>query len=668
MDPKGAAVSGASAVLSDDATKLSLRSASNSLGIVTFPVVLAGNYSLTVDAAGFEKYIRTAIHLTSGEIRDLGTVELAIGSVSQSVAVTDTITPLQAASGERSGTVSGEQMKSLALKGRDVFALAALLPGVVDTSANGRDATSPNSLSGVIINGGRDESKNYTVDGVSALDTGGGNTVHFEPNMDSIAEVKILSANYQAEYGRNAGGTISVITKGGGAGFHGSGWWTHRNEEFNANNFFNNATGLRRTPYRYNVAGFSFGGPVPSPRRLPMLHGKLFFFVSQEYTRQLVDFGAAYLQMPTALERAGDFSQSLAANGKLITITDPTTGAPFPGNVIPTNRINAVGQSILNFYPLPNYRDPDPTLALQRNYAIDATGSHPRRNDLVRIDWSPFNKLRGFFRWAQDSDTVSSPYVGYNFGVHPFWNPQPGHGYAANATWVITPNDTQRANARQVMEQFGELPCNLFGNLSQRYRSDSPIVRERATHHCVPSEKLDAMLMPNITFGGTPINPPTASPNNNQHVNHNDTWDIVDNVSYIRGSHQVKAGLFINLSNKVQVSGSSWNGAFNFGTRRPTIRMSRATHMRTPFSGTSRHTRSRRGPSHSTLILRAPSSMFKTTGGYAPVSRSIMAFGSITWGRSTTQTIARRVSPRRTMIRRNPRGFIIRISTRPASA
>jgi hypothetical protein len=106
--------------------------------------------------------------------------------------------------------------------------------------------------------------------------------------------VKILSANYQAEYGRNSGGTISVITKSGGASFHGSGWWTHRHEEFNANNFFNNATGLPRTPYRYNVAGFSIGGPVLSPRKLSTLHGKLFFFASQEYTRQLVDFGAAY--------------------------------------------------------------------------------------------------------------------------------------------------------------------------------------------------------------------------------------------------------------------------------------------------------------------------------------------------------------------------------------
>ena len=365
---------------------------------------------------------------------------LVIGAVSQSVMVTDVITPLQAASGERSGTVSGDQLNALALKGRDFFALAALLAGVVDTAANTRDATSSGAISGITINGGRDEAKNYTVDGVSSMDTGSNTSVHFEPNMDSIAEVKILSGNYQAEYGRNSGGTISVITKGGGASFHGSAWWTHRHEEFNANNFFNNATGLSRTPYRFNVEGFSVGGPVLTPKKWSTLHDKLFFFVSQEYTQQLVDLGAAYIQMPTALERAGNFSKSLASNGKLITITDATTGAPFPGNIIPTNRINAVGQSILNWFPLPNYTDPNPTLALQRNYAIDATGAHPRHNTIVRTDWNPFNSLHGFFRWGRDYDNSSNPYTAENYGANPFYHPQPGHGYAANGTWIITPN------------------------------------------------------------------------------------------------------------------------------------------------------------------------------------------------------------------------------------
>jgi hypothetical protein len=565
-DPKGASVSAAKVLLTDEATRLSVAVLSNSLGIVNFPAVVAGDYSVAVDAAGFERYVRTGVHLTSSEIRDLGTVTLTIGAVNQSVSVADVITPLQTASGERSGTVSGGQLNALALKGRDFFALAALLPGVVDTASTGRDATSPNSLTGVSINGGRDEAKNYTVDGVTSLDTGGGNTVHFEPNMDSISEVKILSGNYQAEYGRNAGGTISVITRGGAAILHGSGWWTHRHEEFNANNFFNNATGLPRTPYRYNVAGFSVGGPVaPLPRSWPMLHKKVFFFVSQEYTRQLVQFGAKYLEMPTPLERVGDFSHSLGTNGSLISVKDPLTGAQFPGNIIPASRIDPTGQAMLKFFPLPNYTDPNPALALQRNYAIDATGSHPRRNDLVRIDWNPFNNLRGFFRWAQDSDNVSSPYVAYNFGVYPFWNPQPGHGYAANATWIIRPNLLNELTLGKSWNSSENYPVSFNGIRRSDIGPIPQLFPNTPITGSVP-ETADAGLMPNIAFGGTPINTPTASPNNFQHTNHNDTWDIVDNLSYVRGAHQFKTGFLVNLSNKVQVSGSTWNGSFNFGT------------------------------------------------------------------------------------------------------
>lgn len=565
-DPKGAVVAGATASLADEATRIAAKTTSNAQGIVTFPSVVAGDYTLTVEAAGFEKSVRTAIHLTSGEIRDLGTITLVIGAVNQSVSVSDVVTPLQAASGERSGTVSGDQLKTLALKGRDFFALAALLPGVVDTNATGRDATGPTALGGIVINGGRDEAKNYTVDGVTSIDTGSGSTtVHFEPNMDSIAEVKILSSNYQAEYGRNSGGTISVITRGGGAQFHGSGWYTHRHEQFDANNFFNNSTGLRRTPYRFNVEGFSFGGPVITPRSWSWLHNKLFFFVSQEYTEQLVDFGAAYFQMPTALERAGNFSQSLASNGKLITVTDPTTGTPFPGNVIPANRINSVGQAMLGFFPQPNYTDPNPTLALQRNYAVDATGSHPRRNDNVRIDWNPFHNLRGFYRYDRDHDQVSSPYVGYNFGVHPFFNPQPGHGHAVNATWVITPNLLNETTLGKSWNSSENYPVS-FNGIQRSDIGAIPQLFANTPRTGSADEQRDALLMPNIAFGGTPINTPTASPNNFQHTNHNDTWDIIDNLSYVRGDHQFKAGLLVNLSNKVQVSGSSWNGAFNFGT------------------------------------------------------------------------------------------------------
>ena len=115
--------------------------------------------------------------------------------------------------------------KELALKGRDFFGLMTLLPGVVDNGSQSRDSTSSNAIGGIYINGGRSEMKNITVDAVTSISAGSNNNTPFQPNMDSIAEVRVLTSNYQAEYGRSGAGLISVITKSGGREFHGTGWW-----------------------------------------------------------------------------------------------------------------------------------------------------------------------------------------------------------------------------------------------------------------------------------------------------------------------------------------------------------------------------------------------------------------------------------------------------------
>src|SRR5262249_22632664 len=159
---------------------------------------------------------------------------------------------------------------------------------VVDTST-GRDATSPNAIGGISIAGGRNASKNFTVDGITNLDTGSNTTLHYEPNIDAIAEARVLTSNYQAEFGRSGGGTISRISKGGGQEFHGSGWWQHRNEGLNANSWANNRAGLPKPPYRLGVEGFSIGGPLYIPKHFNADRKRLFFFVSQEYTGQKVN-------------------------------------------------------------------------------------------------------------------------------------------------------------------------------------------------------------------------------------------------------------------------------------------------------------------------------------------------------------------------------------------
>jgi hypothetical protein len=265
-DPASAAIPSANVTLANAATGIALKTESNTEGVFVFPNVSPGTYRLSIEASGFETYVQTGLALTAGEIRSLGTIKLTIGNVQQQVHVTAVATPLQLASGERSGLVSGTQLNEIALKGRDFFALMALQPGVVDTQVS-REATSILAPNGIYINGQRAEMKNVTVDGIMDLSTSNLG-VHYEPNMDSVAEVKILSSNYAAEYGRSAGGLISVVTKGGGQQFHGSGWWQFRNEDLNAANFFNNRNGLAKPPYRYNIARIQFRRPGLFPRQV----------------------------------------------------------------------------------------------------------------------------------------------------------------------------------------------------------------------------------------------------------------------------------------------------------------------------------------------------------------------------------------------------------------
>ncbi|HWR53166.1 MAG TPA: TonB-dependent receptor, partial [Bryobacteraceae bacterium] len=562
-DPAAAAVPGAQITLVNGSTGATVKATSNQSGIFNFPAVAAGTYTLSVEAAGFQKYVRTEMQVTASEIRDLGAVTLTIGEVRQAVEVVDTATPLQLASGEKSGLLSGTQINELALKGRDFLSLMTLMPGVVDNGNQARNTTSPDAVRGIFINGARSDMKNMTVDGISAIDTGSNETIHYQPNMDSIAEVKVLTSNYQAEYGRSAGGLISVITKGGGQEFHGSGWWTHRHEGFNANDFFRNRTGLTKAPYRYNIAGFSVGGPVYIPGKFNSDRSKIFFFASQEYTRQFVDSGNQFRNMPTVAERNGDFSKSFDTNGKLLKIIDPNTRVAFPDNIVPVSRINPLGQSFLKFFPEPNYVDPDPSLVYRQNYRTTGSGAHPRRNDMVRIDLYPTEKLHGSFRWIHDYDLAEYPFERMNFAYTTIQHPNPGTGYGVNMSYTIRPNllndftfGHSSTNWEWAFKEPEKVMRTVIGNIPQWFPNDLTSSRE--------SEVIDSKIIPNIAFGGTPVNAPAVTINDMQHGNLDRIMAFTDNLSWVKGSHSVKTGIYLNYKKKIQVQGKQWNGAFNF--------------------------------------------------------------------------------------------------------
>ena len=235
------------------------------------------------------------------------------------------------------------------------------------------------------------------VDGVVSNDQGTPNVFSSVTTLDAIGEVKVLLNSYQAEYAGNGGPIVQVVTRGGTREFHGSAYEYIRNEALNANDFFNNRSHLPRPRYRYNTFGGTLGGPIFIPGHWNQGRTKLFGFYNLEQGLISTPGSLNHYTAPTALERQGNFSQSLDVNGKLIPITDTKTGAPFVGNVIPKDRLNENGQALLSVLPLSNFLD-RAISGGNYNYQIQEILKDPKRSQLARLDYVPSDKDRLFVR------------------------------------------------------------------------------------------------------------------------------------------------------------------------------------------------------------------------------------------------------------------------------
>lgn len=367
-DPQGNAVAGAKVVAADPTKNVQVETKSTSDGTFAFATLQPGAYTVTVEAQGFKKVVKSGIVLSVADRQSTGIIALEVGGIENTVEITADAAQLliKTESGEASTVISGDQLKNLALNGRNYLDLVKLTPGVV-SFVNGQQA-GPGGLGGFNINGTRANQHNLTIDGATNVDTGSNGTQHIALALDNIAEFKILTSAFQAEYGRSAGGDIKVLTKSGSKEFHGTGYYFHRHEQFNANSYLNNANGRNaagiennaRNFYRYNYQGYNIGGPVWLPKiGSTYLKERLFFFFSQEWQQQLLPGAARQTRVPTALETAGDFSQTRDGNGNALFIKDPLIAgacnatsqvACFPGNKIPVNRLTTNGVAILKYF------------------------------------------------------------------------------------------------------------------------------------------------------------------------------------------------------------------------------------------------------------------------------------------------------------------------------
>lgn len=601
QDTNGGAISGAKVTVSDPSKGFQLETKTSSEGTFSFSTVPPGSYTVTVEANGFKKTVKTGIILNIADRQSTGVIALEVGSLENTVEVTADAAQLlvKTESGEVSQTINGDQVKNLALNGRNYLDLVKLTPGVIST-VNAQTA-GPGGFGNIYINGTRGIMHNLTIDGATNVDTGSNGTQHIALALDNIAEFKILSSAYQAEYGRSAGGDIKVLTKSGGKEFHGTGYYFHRHEQFNANNYFNNSDAIQRNFYRYNYQGYNIGGPVWLPKiGSNYLKERLFFFFSQEFQEQLLPSASRQARVPTAAELAGDFSNTTDGLGNKIFIRDPlkplnatnlcqaTPANPVQGvnyqgacfgsgatlNMIPANRISPNGKAILNYFN--QFATPGLAANPLFNHQSASSAGYPRREFNIRLDYNLSESTRMYVRYTRDADQQMLPYgLGWtgganqlpidvlNFKQAPAWNG------SYNLTTTLSPTLTN---------EF------VFG-ASQNNLTLDPTDPNAATYSGFGFNWQTPFAYPasqfiNITFSG--INGIRNTGDNTSpgiggtngysqfpYKNSNTTFDFYDNISKVLGSHTAKAGIYIQRSRKDQAAGNSMAINFNNNPANP---------------------------------------------------------------------------------------------------
>ncbi|MEI9970750.1 MAG: carboxypeptidase regulatory-like domain-containing protein [Ignavibacteriota bacterium] len=556
IDQQQAAISNAAIIVTNASKGTAMSTKSGANGEFLAAGLFPGTYAVTVEAKGFKKLTRTDIPLNANDKVAIGDLIVEVGAVTDSVEVTAMAALLQTQSAERSDSVVGKQVQNIEVNGRNALDMVKLVPGVqMTTGASFAVGSSSNGENNFTVNGARPSQNQLMLNGIGNVDTGNNGGMNVAVSLDSIAEFKMLTGVYQAEYGRSEGAQINMVTKSGTDQFHGSGYWYHRNDSLNANTFLNNVRGLPKPLFRYNDPGFTFGGPVWIPG-LKRIRQKAFFFVSQEWQKQLSPGTIHNALVPTALERKGDFSQSKNSNGlPLGNITDPTTGAAFPGNMIPQTRIYAPGQALLNLFPQPN----TPQVS-NYNYTSQAPGEAPRTETLVRGDYNLTDRIHFFGHFVNNTQPTVAPYgsfvLGLNIPITQIANPIPGRSVAAGMTYSITPTLTNEFNWGYthnsiLIAEAGDLLDSTKNGINL------PVL--------YPSAVQDNYI-PNVSFNGSHISAgPALGTNDAPFINYNTTIDISDNLTKVWGSHTIKGGVYLQRSRKNQTSFAAFNGSYNFG-------------------------------------------------------------------------------------------------------
>jgi Carboxypeptidase regulatory-like domain len=558
-DAQGGTVPGATVVLiSETKGTKSAPVASNTTGDYVFPNIAADTYTVEISMEGFKTFARKGIIVTGGDRVVIPNVTLEVGGAAETVNVAAESPMIQSQSGERSFAVAQEQIDKLPINHTNFTNFTTLTPGVVSGGA---------SAGGTRLGGA--SQNNIMMDGVSAMDTGN-NGQMLSMNIESIAEVKVLTQGYQAEFGRSSGLQITAVTKSGTNQFRGSAYDLQGNSGWNTNSWTNVKNGDPKVSSTAKTLGYSIGGPIGKPGG----NNKLFFFYAHEYRPVNVFNGTVpflRLRVPTQAERNGDFSQSLDQNGKLIPQLKDPNGNPYPGNIIPAGSISPLGQTILNRFPLPNIAQAPGT---NFNYQISTPSvAQLTQQPAVKIDYQLSPKLRISGKYSgQRARRLEQPGTlpGYNdiYTPYPFIT-----NYAGTVNYVINPTTFLEGTYGFIRNQ---LSGGNEGGLVTSPSSNSltslpgfPLVYPTAGQVNTSYYAYQVLQATKpVWWDGTNINlPPVfgwgsligAAPPNQRFpgfLNINRTQDVAASLTKIKGHHTLKAGFYNNHSYKAQNTGA----------------------------------------------------------------------------------------------------------------
>ncbi len=578
VDAGGGVLPGATVTLKNAGTNATRDTVTAPDGTFVFPDLLAGTYDISVAIQGFKTYEQKGIVLGATERVALRTIALEVGGLQETITVTSEAALVQTTNAARSGLVEREQIEDISMKGRDFAGYLKLLPGVIDTSA--REAPGWGSMGGLSING-RSGGFNFSYDGVTNKDTGSNSGNYAAPALDSIAEVRVQTSNFQAEYGRSSGATITVVTRSGTKDFHGSAAYYKRDTSLNGNEFSRRqqcslgVTAQCDPPlYEFDNTAWTLGGPVLIPgTSFNRNRNKLFFFWSQDVLARTDPGSLNQRRMPTALERRGDFSETFDSQGRLVFIRDPllagncnaVTGGPacFPGNIIPQHRIDPVAQALINLFPMPNAEDPTGTR--QYNYVFQTVQDWPRNDQVLRMDWNIAENTTAYGRfqfgyekraggvsflgstgagWPQQPSKYEIDTVSYvNTLLHSF-NSSTFAEFTIGVNWSHQYTSALDANARDINDRTKVLPG--FRQFFPQANPDN--------------------LLPQATFNGGL--PGTIASFNVEprwpFFGFNTLFNVSGNITKVKGAHNMKAGLFVEHTTRPAQRSSTFNGSLSF--------------------------------------------------------------------------------------------------------